>query len=146
MVKIKSLAEFHRSRNKKAIIRIIEAFIGVMIVFTVVLLIISRQRLEAARSDELVKLQKQVIDYIKVTESLRSQLLINNTAGVNDLLNRTVPSWINYSTRVCDVDKICSNPAGVIKQQVYASELLLTANRTYYPSTATRLVIYFWIK
>lgn len=143
---IKSIKNININKNKKGIIRIIEAFVAVMIVLSVVLIIISRQRVEVSRSDELVKMQKQIIDYVKITESLRSEILVGKTSGVDLLVNNTVPLWINYSIRVCDVSQICSNPAGIIPKQVYANELIIAANRTYYPGNATRLVLYFWEK
>lgn len=117
-----------------------------MMVLSVVLIIIARQRAEASRSDELVKLQKQIIDYVKATDSIRSQILIRNSSGVENIIILTVPSWINYSVNICDSSEICPNKAGVIQKQVYASELLITANQTYYPGNATRLMIYFWEK
>jgi hypothetical protein len=143
---ITSIKNRNINKNKKGIIRIIEAFVAVMIVLSVVLIIISRQRVEVSRSDELVKLQKQIIDYVKITDSLRSEILVRNTAGVTLLVNNTVPPWLNYSIRACDVNEICSNPMGIIPKQVYVNELIIAANRTYYPGNATRLVLYFWEK
>jgi hypothetical protein len=136
-------------KDKRGIMKIIESFIAVMLILTAVLIIISRQKAVVSNEDEIVKLQSQILNYISVDETLRSQILVNNLSGVNSLIESTVPVWMNYSANICEASLICSNPAaqaGVIKKQVYANEILITANRTYYPGNATRLVIFFWEK
>jgi hypothetical protein len=132
--------------NKKALFRILEAFIAVMIILGVVLVMVSRQRIESSKNEEIISLQKQIIDYVKVDEKTRSEILSNNSLSVNLVITKTIPSWLNYSVNICDASVICPNPVSNIKGQVYADEILITANKTYYPGNATRLVIFMWEK
>lgn len=141
-----SIKNYKLYKDKSAILHILEAFIAVLIVLSVVLILISRQKVEVIKSEEIISLQKQILDYVKVDEELRSQILIKNSSGVNVLIEKTVPVWINYSINICDANLVCPNLAGILSQQVYANELLITANRTYYPGNATRIVLFFWEK
>jgi hypothetical protein len=134
--------------DKKAIIRIVEAFVAVMIILSVALILVSKQKAEYSRSEEIVRLQNNILDFVKLDSPLRSQILINNSDGILSLISDIVPLWINYSVNICDAGKVCPNKyaASLQDKQVYANELLISTNKTYYPTNATRLVIYFWEK
>jgi hypothetical protein len=90
-------------------------------------------------------MQNQILDYVSRDEVLRAQVLSGNPAGVNALVNRTVPSWLNYSVRICDPGAICPNKYGYIpEKEVYTNEILIVANLTKY--NATKLKLFFWEK
>ena len=125
---------------------IIEAFIAVLIVLSAVLILMSKQKVEIVKSEEIISLQKQILDYVKVDEALRSEILNKDSSGVENLIQKSIPLWINYSINICDATLVCPNPAGILTKQVYANELLITSNRTYYPGNATRMVLFFWEK
>lgn len=135
-------------KNKKAWLRIIEAFIAVLMVLGVILVIISKQNSEASRADEITKLQKQILDYVSRDEGLRNEVLSGNAnlPQINALVNRTIPPWIAYNVSLCKPQDICTIPfyKQNITQEVYTNEILIVANLTTYK--AWKLKLFFWEK
>jgi hypothetical protein len=133
-------------KNKKGWLRIVEAFIAVLMVLGVILVIISKQNSEASRADEITKLQRQILDYVSRDEGLRAEVLSNNTSGVDQLVNRTIPTWIAYNVSICNPDAICTIDfyGKNITQEVYTNEILVVANLTTY--NAKKLKLFFWEK
>lgn len=119
-------------RDKKAVIKIIEAFIGVLIVMTSVLIIISRQsNFDSTTGEEMMSLLKSILTQINQDNNLRDQVLNNNSIGVNELAEKNIPKDYNYTINICDIEKVC--PLGFyIDKEVYAKETIIAANVTEY--------------
>ncbi len=137
--------------NKKAWLRIIEAFIAIMMILGVIMVLISRQSSQSSRENEITSLQGQILDYISRNDTLRAEVLSGNTAlpKITSFVNRTIPPWIEYRILSCLPNDICNIPlyAQNITQEVYTNEILIVANLTYYqPESARKLKLFFWEK
>jgi len=136
-------------RNNKGWIRIVEAFAAVLLVLSVVLLIISRQRTESQKSSEIIKLEKYVLDYISEDETLRAYALSNNPLAIESNIQSLIPGWLNYTLRTCFVNQtyedICAFPGAKPSGDVYVNEILIVANLTYYQN-ATKVKLFLWEK
>ena len=133
-------------KNKHAWLRIVEAFIGIMIVLSVALILISRQTNQTNTEEELTRLLRATVDYISHDEAMRTQILANDTSKVNEKIGQILPSWINFSSNICDSGSACPNPAGIIKKAVYSDEVLIVTNLTYTPENASKLRVFMWEK
>ncbi|MEK6886000.1 MAG: hypothetical protein AABX17_03475 [Nanoarchaeota archaeon] len=147
-MKIRNIKHLYQSKN--GWLRIVEAFISVLLVMGVVLIIIERNQPEISAADEIGKLQKYVLDYVTTDEILRSQVIGGYLGGVNDKLKVIIPVNFNYSIRVCNYNEICSLSNGsmsfvISDTEVYSDEALIFANLTYYnPLDAKKLKLFFW--
>jgi hypothetical protein len=132
-------------KSKKAWIKIVEAFIAVILVMSALLIIASKNEVSIDRGGEIIKLEKAILDSIVQEDNMRNDILKGNISIISKEIDKNVPFWINYSVNICSYDSICPNPAGYINNEVYAQEALVFSNLTYSnPSNATKLKIFFW--
>jgi len=133
-----------RRKNKKAWLRIVEAFISIMLIFTVLMIIVARQQISESREDELVRLQRFVLKQIIEDTELRNQVLNNDTSGVKDYVNNTLPNWIDYNIKICKYNDICGL-GYYVEGEIYTDEVLIVSNLTYFnPDHAYKLKLFFW--
>jgi hypothetical protein len=133
-------------KNKKGWIKILEAFIAIVLIVSTMLIIFSNQKKQVDRPEEMSVLLSSTLDVVSRDDSLRSQILANDASGVNITIEKIIPSWIAYSSKICNYNDICSNPAGYIDKAVYSEEILVVANLTYIANTPKKLKIFFWEK
>jgi len=135
--------------GKKGWIRIVEAFAAILLILTVVLLILSRQRSDNLRADEITKLERYVLDYVSEDDTLRAYALSGNALGIENGVKELIPTWLNYQIRTCYVNKtyedICAFDGIRPSEQVYANEVLIVANLTHYQN-ATKVKLFLWEK
>jgi len=132
-----------KRKNKKAWIRIVEAFIAVLMVFSAVLVINVKQRAiyKQEAEKEITKWLSSFIKFIRYDEDIRSQVLARDLTGVNETLSKMIPKGYSYAIRNCSVLDICSLGC-YIKGDVYTDETLFFANLTVY--NPTKLKIFVW--
>ena len=135
---------FNLKRDKKAMLRILEAFIAIMLILSVVLILMYRQRADFGNQDEIARLQRDILNFISKDDSLRGQVLSNQLYGVNETVNLLIPYGYKYYLRVCNYDHICSLGC-YVKDEVYGYETLIVANLTHYnPEQAKKLKLFMW--
>ena len=133
-------------QNKKAWLRIMEAFLAVLLILSVLLVIISRQKADYNKQEEIMILQAKILEVATHDENLRNQLLNNDTSGVNVVIESLIPSRLNYTTRICNYKDICSL-GYILDKNIYADEALIVANITQYSAeNSTKLKIFLWEK
>jgi len=133
-------------RNKKGWLRIVEAFMAIIIILGTVLVINQRAQAPANNDDEIRRLERNILDFVQQDDNLRSEVLSGNLLGVDNLVNVIVPSGFSYTLRNCTIDPpdIC-NPQVYIPGGVVADDTIIVANLTYFnPSEAKKLKIFMW--
>ncbi|MBT4136234.1 hypothetical protein HOD75_02060 [archaeon] len=134
-----------RHKEKKAWLRIVEAVIAIMIVISAVTIIISRQNTSVDISDVVYDRQEQILNVISKNDVLRTEILAENNAGVDNYITQVIPPSWEFSTNICEPNAICSNPdQTVIDKDVYTSEILVASNLTDY--TPKKLRLFSWGK
>ena len=73
-------------KDRKAWLRIIEAFLAILIIFGAVLVILSRQEQKPDISEGVYERQRQILEIISKNNSLRADII----AGDNTQVNRTI--------------------------------------------------------
>jgi len=110
-------------KNKKAWIRTVEVSFAILILMTAVLIIMrgNIQRIDV--SDLVYQRQRALMNVIVNNETLRSQVLLGNTIGVENFISTNIPNSWDFTTNICKVNEICNqkrhqsekeklNPAG----------------------------------
>lgn len=133
-------------KSKKAWIKIVEAFIAVLLILSAMMILISKDKEVISREGEINKLLSSTLEIISKNEVLRSQILANDTSGVNQTIEKIIPFWIEYSSNICDYNEVCPNPVGYIDKAVYSKEKPIFANLTYTAENPLKIKIFFWEK
>jgi hypothetical protein len=131
-----------KKMNKHGWIRIVEAFIAIMIILGAVLVIMSqRPSNNNAVVTTITDRETGIIEFISKNDSLRTQILAGNTAPVNSAVGKMMPYNLNFTTNICNVTEICSY--GVpIDRDVYVKDVLISSNLTQYSPKKLRLFVW----
>tara|TARA_Y100000310_G_C20462680_1_gene706124 strand:- start:481 stop:906 length:426 start_codon:yes stop_codon:yes gene_type:complete len=130
--------------DRKAWLRIVEAFLAIIIVLGAVLVIMVRQKPNVDISESIYERQGQILDLISKNEELRNEVLIEKTDKIDLAILELVPGNWNYSTNICNITLICPNPKEVYDTEVYSREKMITANLTKYAPKKLRFFV--WMK
>jgi hypothetical protein len=133
-----------RNQSKKAWMRIVEAFIAVILIMTVMLVVVERQRLGSNSLEEIQIKQKNILSLVSRDDVLRNELLSWRATLTNEKIKYLVPAGYNYSIELCKYDQIC--PLNfTVPADVFSDETLIVANLTQYdPDNAVKLKLFFW--
>jgi len=130
--------------NKKAWLKILEAFLAIVIILSAVLIIMVKQKPKADLSENVYEKQRQILDIISKNDSLRNDILIQDNTKINALIYNLIPRNWNYSTSICDINLVCPNPKQVHETDVYTTEIMITSNLTKY--SPKKLRFFVWAK
>ena len=130
--------------DKKAILRILEAFIAIMLILSVVLILMYRQRADFSNQDEIARLQRDILNFISKDDSMRGQILSDQLYGVDEKVKLLMPYGYKYYLKICNYKDICSLGC-YVPSEVYSYETLIVANLTYYvPEESKKLKLFMW--
>lgn len=136
--------------DRRAWIRILEVFLAILLIIGSILVIISRKAPESDLSNEVYQRQRQILDIISKNDSLRDDIIINDNTRVNEAISKLAPNSWNFTTSICSINSMeCINPAAesdtsLYEKNVYATEVLVTSNLTYY--SPKKLRFFVWMK
>ncbi len=133
-----------RKKDIKAWLRIVEAFIAVLIVMGVVLVVLSKQSPGANISESVYEKQRQVLNIISKNDGLRAFVLAGNNAEINNTISDMVPDSWNYATEICDLDSICNSAQTPNDKEVYTTEIVITSTLNAY--NPKKLRFFVWMK
>jgi|SRR3989338_2309731 len=128
-------------KDRKAWLRIIEAFIACLIVIGGVLIILSNQN-KTDLTDSVYGRQRAILEILSKNESLRNSILARDNSEINPAILKMIPSSWNFSTSLCDIEKACGNQFTLINKEVYSTEIIIISNLSYY--NATKLRFFVW--
>ena len=140
------------SKEKKAWVRIIEAFVAVLIILTAVLIIVDKTSREKPKVDSIIyEKEADILEVISKNESLRGIMLnkdlssgrVENIAKINEFIGKMIPSSWDFSTALCSIEDIC-NINTPSDKNVYADEIIITGNSTFY--RPRKLKLFVWMK
>ena len=131
-----------RKFDRRAWLRILEAFLAILIILSAVLIIMSRQKPKADIGEQVYEKQQQILRIISKNEKLRNDILVQDNTEVNNIILNLVPGSWNYSTNICNINLICPNPINVYETEVYATETMITSNLTKYSPKKLRFFVW----
>jgi hypothetical protein len=142
--------------NKRGWIRIVEAFIAVLLIAGVLLIVINRGYIGRSDvSEQVYKVQLSVLREIELDDDLRSKVLevgenqlpvnwtsFNNTKyRLGDVKQRIIdrtPEYLTCEARICKLDVICAQEK-FIEHDVYAQSVAITADLERYAPRQLKL-------
>jgi hypothetical protein len=130
--------------DRKAWIRIVEAFIAIVIILSAILIIMSRQTVTTDISESVYEKQKQILKIITENETLRNEVLQGKNVLINQTIKKMIPTSWNFETNICLIENVCPNPATVFDREVYTTEALVMSNLTEH--NPQKLRFFVWVK
>lgn len=154
-----------QKKNKKAWLRIVEAFVGVMIVMGVLLVLMTRQP-SMDQETEILNIERHILEQVSEDQLLRTEVLdthqrkrnVDGIGGVGGGGGGSLPMWgdlksissivadsfpeeYSFILKTCDVGVVCS--LGLLPEhEVFSEEILITSNITNYNPAI--LKVFFW--
>ncbi|MEM4325787.1 MAG: hypothetical protein QXU40_00605 [Candidatus Pacearchaeota archaeon] len=126
--------------KKKGWVRIVEAFISVLIVSWVVLFILNNQDFRIFKeSQEIRIIEEDMLRNIQLNYSLRNYILSteeevdwnNFPNNLREVITRKIPAGFECSGKICDINSEC-NLNILEKRNIYTQTAIITSNITYY--------------
>ena len=136
----------YKIKNKKAWMRVLEAFISILIIASALIIINSTKLQNIDFSELVIEKQKQLLNIISNNENYRSDIIVGDLNEVNEFVNKNIPNNLNFTVNLCGINDNCNQGIPVDKD-IYVSETIITANLTDYPSEVPKKVrLIVWVK
>ncbi len=126
--------------RKKGWLRIVEAFISILIITGVVILIYSINRNYNERGEEIYELQQTILNEIASDPKLRIDVLNNNIQEIEKFVENRIPENFEFKIKICDINDICG--LDFYKERVYSSERAISSTLTLYKPKKVK--IFMW--
>jgi len=126
-------------KNNKGWLRIVEAFIAILIVGGVLIYMATKEPAKS-NTDSIHEFQRAMLEEISLNETLRGEILSNDARGTESFVGNNTPLYLNFSIRICEVSDACG--IGYIGKAVYADEILISSNLTKY--SPKKLKLFLW--
>ena len=130
-------------KNKRAWIRIVEAFVAIMLIAAVLLTIVNKNIPE--KKDISVKVydtEDAILKSITLDDNMRREVLLNpktnfdDTTLVSKLINAKTPDYLKCVIRTCNLDKTeeCDSSAGQVlvlstEQDIYTKSIIISSEK-----------------
>ena len=139
-----------KMRGKKAWIRILEAFIAILLITGVLLVVYSRTVSRPRIADDVYNLQEGLLDEIADNSDFRDEIVRferhteTSMAEITAFIQDRTPSGFLFEVRVCEVEEICQLEAylGEEGQAVYSTERIISSTLEEY--NPKKLKIFMW--
>ena len=129
-------------RSKKAWVRIVEAFIAIMIVAAALAIIVDNQAVQRDSGEKIYKIERALLEEAAMDEGLRIEVLNNNDEALKSFFaNKTS---LKVDARICEVDEACgilnlaAEDAG---KNIYADEILISSTIDIYSPKKLKIFI-----
>ena len=137
-------------RGKKGWIRIVEAFVAILIVTGALLIVVDRQSSDKSDiSREVYEQQIKVLRAIELDDTARNEILVHdlNVEGVPEYietqLNSRIPESLECEPKICVLDEVCVQE-DYREENIYAASVAIAANDEEY--APRQLKLFCWIK
>lgn len=93
--------------NKKGYMRILEAFIAIMLLAAVLTFIVINQSKGKSNVDAIKELESVILQKIASDPVLRQAVLTDNEVLINQTLAFSIPSSYDYLYKICAINEVC---------------------------------------
>ena len=129
-------------KNKRAWLRIIEAFLAVLIILSAVLIVMSKNKpVNLESSEDVYNKQRQILDIIVNDNFIREDIMNNNVQKVNDSISGMIPQSWGFATKICEINDIC-NAETPNDRDVYSSEAIIASTLNIYDPKKLRFFVW----
>jgi len=130
--------------NKKAWIRIVEAFIAILLVAGVLAFVFVKQIQKPAKEEAIIQIQRIILDEIADDKDLRTAVLAEDKSTIKNHITNRIPADLDFDICISDVGDNC-NPLEVeiyTKKDIYVDEIIISSTLTEYNPRKLRLFIW----
>jgi len=133
---------------KRGWIRIVEAFVAVMLILSVFVYIYYRTN-QSSLSGRILNLEQRTLDEIAYNDSLRLAVINYENKTIYDFIKTRIGGNLDYNLTICRPEEVCglaSYPSG--NKEVYARDtLIFTGGPTGNVEYAERKIkLFVWVK
>ena len=126
-------------KNRRGWIRIVEAFVAVLLITGVLLVIINEGYIgKKDISSKVYEIESSILREIQLNSSLRDEILEASglpvnwddsdfPEGVKDKINERTPEYLSCQAKICELESTCILD-GNYEEDIYAESALITAN------------------
>jgi hypothetical protein len=145
-------------KNKRGWIKIVEAFISILIIISVVLIVYDGGSTKTEDlSSQVYPIERAILKEVEFDSNLRESILEvptdklpldwekfeeNGLAGVKEKINGKVVSNLNCVAKVCALDENICDLNEYIEKDVYAQSISIVANSDIYSPKQLKIFCY----
>ena len=133
-------------KSKKAWLRILEAFIAIILITSVLLILNIRTINKPKQAEEVYKLQNTILEEIASDSYYRNAVLGNDTVTIEDFVSERVPQGFEFGIKICEIKDICKLDVymGEEGEDIYSSERIISTTITQTSLNPKKLKIFMW--
>ncbi len=137
-------------RNKKGLVKIIEAFIAIMLIVAVLSFIYVQKVHKPNQREEVIQLERIILNKIQADPQLREAVLVNDEEGnekINSTINQFMPAEYMYTYRICEINQICSLERAssyYTENEIVSEEVSISSTLQIY--SPKKIKIFVWEK
>ena len=134
-----------RRNEKRALLRIVEAVIAILIIAGVSIYLYNQQIRKSNIQEDIYNLEDSILREISSNNELREDILKGNLTNANRTIESRMPGSLEFTTRICEPEEVCGMPTYLgLKKEVYAKETFISATlETYSPK---KFKIFVWVR
>jgi len=131
-------------KDRKAWIRIVEAFLAILIITSVLLIVIARQPSRVDISQSVYEKQRQILDVVSKNDVLREDIILrDDNTNVDIKIGEMAPSSWGFETNICPMDDICSSSTSVpSEKEIYTTEVVISSTLDTYSPKKLRFFVW----
>ncbi len=136
-----------KQKNKRAWIRLVEAFIAILLVAGILFLIITQKDMEKDISAQVYQKEVSILREIEMNKTLRGEVLNIDTFPASWEITQEIPSHLDCLAKICEITDVCVLEEELeeeITGDIYAQSVGIFANLTRY--NPRQLKIFCWVK
>lgn len=137
-------------KNKKAYLRIVEAFIAILLISGVLLFVVRNDSTVSSEdiSTKIKRLEITILQAVAENSTFRSQILNDQISNeLNNFVRDKKPINYEFQLAVCGLVVACPLPSNVqypVDREIYSEAVAITTNITSYQPK--QLKIFMWKK
>ncbi len=149
-----------QKKNRKGWLKIVEAFVAVLLVASVALIVINRNQRDSNISETVYEVEISILREIQLNEALRASVLkatppiefdgtgegqTNFPNDVEKKITERTPNYLECKGKICTPDDSCYLISAEA-DEIYAESVILTGTDSSGKYTAKQLKIFCWTK
>ena len=143
-------------KNKKGFIRLVEAFIAIILIIGVLSIVIDKKSVEKDVSSEVYNKENLILKKIQLNDTLRASVLnaivpvswdddLNFPPDIKNEINK-IPADVKCFDQICDLDDVCipSELGEENEVDIYARSIVIAAENNIVNPTPKQLKLFCW--
>lgn len=140
-------------KNREGWIRIVEAFVAVLLIAGFILVILDKGYLEKKdASEKIYEIENSILREIQLNDTLRNDILIAGPLPVNwtyinisikNKIENEIPIYLNCTAKICSISDDCLLEFG-FEKNIYVRSVAITTNSINY--NPRQLKLFCWVK